>query len=109
MDADQIWRNVGQQRAELADLFDTLTADQWMAPSLCELAGADVAAHLTLSTMLPARAIIEAVKSGFRFDPMINRLGVEDPRSQTEIASPPRCAPWSAPAKSARHQRANSR
>nr|WP_293310838.1 maleylpyruvate isomerase family mycothiol-dependent enzyme [Mycolicibacterium sp.] len=88
MDADQIWRNVGQQRAELADLFDTLTADQWMAPSLCEgWRVRDVAAHLTHSHMPPARAIIEAVKSGFRFDPMINRLGVEDPRSQTEIAA----------------------
>jgi len=37
--------------------------------------------------MHPARAIAEAVKSGFRFDAMISRLGREDRRSQAEIAA----------------------
>lgn len=88
MDADEIWRCVDTQRAELADLIDTLDAQQWMAPSLCDgWRVRDVAAHLTHSHMSPARAIVEAVKSGFRFDPMIRRLGVEDPRSQSEIAA----------------------
>lgn len=88
MDADQIWRNVDQQRAELADLIDTLTPQQWNAASLCDgWKVRDVAAHLTHSHMAPARAIFEAIKSGFRFDPMIRRLGIEDRRSQTEIAA----------------------
>jgi uncharacterized protein (TIGR03083 family) len=88
MDADEIWCCVDTQRAELADLIDTLDAQQWMAPSLCDgWRVRDVAAHLTHSHMSPARAIVEAVKSGFRFDPMIRRLGVEDPRSQSEIAA----------------------
>lgn len=88
MDADEIWRCVDTQRAELADLIDTLDAQQWLAPSLCDgWRVRDVAAHLTHSHMSPVRAIIEAVKSGFRFDPMIRRLGVEDPRSQSEIAA----------------------
>lgn len=88
MDADEIWRCVDTQRAELADLIDTLDAQQWLAPSLCDgWRVRDVAAHLTHSHMSPARAIVEAVKSGFRFDPMIRRLGVEDPRSQSEIAA----------------------
>ncbi|MGV0990941.1 MAG: maleylpyruvate isomerase family mycothiol-dependent enzyme [Mycobacterium sp.] len=88
MDADEIWRCVDTQRAELADLIDTLDEQQWMAPSLCGgWRVRDVAAHLTHSHMSPARAIVEAVKSGFRFDPMIRRLGVEDPRSQSEIAA----------------------
>ncbi|MGV1087903.1 MAG: maleylpyruvate isomerase family mycothiol-dependent enzyme [Mycobacterium sp.] len=88
MDADEIWCCVDTQRAELADLIDTLDAQQWMAPSLCDgWRVRDVAAHLTHSHMSPARAIVEAVKSGFRFDPMIRRLGVQDPRSQSEIAA----------------------
>jgi hypothetical protein len=37
--------------------------------------------------MNPMRAIAEAVKSGFRFDAMISRLGREDRRSQAEIAA----------------------
>ena len=88
MDADEIWRSVDTQRSELADLIGTLDAQQWMAPSLCDgWRVRDVAAHLTHSHMAPARAILEAIKSGFRFDPMIHRLGVEDPRSQVEIAA----------------------
>ncbi|MGI9124160.1 MAG: maleylpyruvate isomerase family mycothiol-dependent enzyme [Mycobacterium sp.] len=88
MDADGIWRCVDEQRAALADLFDTLDADQWMAPSLCDgWRVRDVAAHLTHSHMPAGRMIVEAFKSRFRFDSMIRRLGVEDSRSQQEIAA----------------------
>lgn len=88
MDADGIWRCVDTERAELADLLEGLDAGQWTAPSLCEgWRVRDVAAHLTHSHMAPARAVLEAARSGFRFDPMIRRLGVEDRRSQTEIAA----------------------
>ena len=47
----------------------------------------DVTAHLTHSHMPRGRAVVEAVKSGFRFDPMIRRLAVEDRRSQAEIVA----------------------
>ncbi|MFN8073141.1 MAG: maleylpyruvate isomerase family mycothiol-dependent enzyme [Mycobacterium sp.] len=87
MNPDRIWSFVDAQRAEIAGLLDTLDDQQWMAPSLCDgWRVRDVAAHLTHSHMSPARAMVEAVKSGFRFDPMIRRLGVEDPRSKTQIA-----------------------
>lgn len=87
MNPDRIWSFVDAQRAEIAGLLDTLDDQQWMAPSLCDgWRVRDVAAHLTHSHMSPARAVVEAVKSGFRFDPMIRRLGVEDPRSKTQIA-----------------------
>lgn len=88
MDADGIWRCVDTQRAELAELIGGLDAQQWTAPSLCEgWRVRDVAAHLTHSHMPPGRMLVEAVKSGFRFDPMIRRLAVEDPRSQADIAA----------------------
>ena len=59
-----------------------------MTPSLCEgWRVRDVAAHLTHSHMAPVKAMVEAVKSGFRFDPMIRRLAIEDPRSQAEIVA----------------------
>ena len=88
MDADAIWGCVDTQRGDLADLLEGLTPEQWMAPSLCDgWRVRDVAAHLTHSHMQPVRAIVEAVRSGFRFDPMILRLGRDDPRSQAQIAA----------------------
>lgn len=88
MDPDGIWRCVDEQRAGIADLLEGLSAEQWMAPSLCDgWRVRDVAAHLTHSHMGRGRAVLEAVKSGFRFDPMIRRLGRDDPRSQPEIVA----------------------
>lgn len=87
MNTDEIWRCVDEQRRALADLIEGLDAQQWVAPSLCDgWRVRDVAAHLTHSHMAPLRMIREAVKSRFRFDPMILRLAREDRRSQEEIA-----------------------
>ncbi len=87
MNTDEIWRRVDEQRIGLAGLLEGLTAEQWTAQSLCDgWQVRDVAAHLTHSHMHPVRAIVEAARSGFRFDSMIQRLGREDPRSQAEIA-----------------------
>jgi uncharacterized protein (TIGR03083 family) len=87
VNTDEIWRRVDEQRIGLAGLLEDLTAEQWTAPSLCDgWQVRDVAAHLTHSHMHPVRAIVEAARSGFRFDSMIQRLGREDPRSQAEIA-----------------------
>ena len=88
MNNDEIWRRVDDQRIELAGLFEGLDGEQWTAPSLCDgWRVRDVAAHLTHSHMNPMRAVAEAVKSGFRFDATISRLGREDRRSQAEIAA----------------------
>lgn len=88
MNTDEIWRCVDDQRIELAGLLESLDVEQWTAPSLCDgWRVRDVAAHLTHSHMNPVRAIAEAVKSGFRFDAMISRLGREDRRSQSEIVA----------------------
>jgi uncharacterized protein (TIGR03083 family) len=88
MNSDQIWAVIDTERAGLADALETLTPEQWTAPSLCDdWRVRDVAAHLTHSHMDPVKALFEAVKSGFRFDPMIKRLGIEDPRSQAQIVA----------------------
>jgi uncharacterized protein (TIGR03083 family) len=86
MNSDEIWRCIDEQRGALADLLEGLDARQWMSPSLCDgWRVRDVAAHLTHSHMGLGRVIVEASRSGFRFDPMIRRLAVEDRRSQPEI------------------------
>lgn len=69
-------------------MLDTLDDAQWNHPSLCEdWRVRDVAAHLTHSHMHPLRAIAEAARSGFRFDPMIKRLAIEDDRSKRQITA----------------------
>lgn len=88
MNTDQIWAVIDVQRAGLADLLDGLTAQQWTSPSLCEgWRVRDVAAHLTHSQMAPPRVFLEALRSGFRFDPMIRRMAIEDSRSQSQVAA----------------------
>lgn len=88
MNRDEIWAVIDAQRSSLADQLETLTAEQWTAPSLCEgWRVRDVAAHLTHSHMSAPQAMVEAAKSGFRFDPMIKRLGLEDSRSQAQIVA----------------------
>ena len=88
MNSDDIWHNIDEQRSGLADLLDTLSAEQWATASLCEgWRVGHVAAHLTHSQMGPARVVLEALKSGFRFDPMIKRLALADGRSQPQIVA----------------------
>jgi len=88
MTSDEIWNCIDEQRADLADLLGNLNGEQWTHPSSCQgWRVRDVAAHLTHSHMGLLRVLTEAVKSGFRFDPMIYRLGVEDGRSQAEIVA----------------------
>jgi len=86
MKSDEVWHCIDEQRADLANLLAALNDEQWTSPSLCEgWRVRDVAAHLTHAHMSPVRVVFETAKSGFRFDPMIQRLGVEDARSRDEI------------------------
>lgn len=88
MNSDEVWAVIDSQRADLADLLAGLTDQQWSSPSLCEgWRVRDVAAHLTHSQMAVPRILVEAVRSGFRFDPMIRRLALEDTRTQPQIVA----------------------
>lgn len=88
MDREAIWDCIDSQRADLADVLDGLTPQQWTSASLCDgWQVRDVAAHLTHSHMGPLKALAAAARSGFRFDPMIRRLALEDSRSQAQIVA----------------------
>ncbi|MGZ8813108.1 MAG: maleylpyruvate isomerase family mycothiol-dependent enzyme [Mycobacterium sp.] len=87
MQSDTIWRRIDEQRSRLADMFDDIDAAQWSTPSLCEgWTVRDVAAHLTHSHMSKQRIVVEAVRSGFRFNAMVHRTAVQDSRSPDQIA-----------------------
>lgn len=88
MDSDTIWRHIDEQRSVLADVLDGIDAADWSTPSLC--AGwtvRDVAAHLTHSQLPKPRMLLEAVRSGFRFNAMIHRVAVQDRRSPQELTA----------------------
>lgn len=90
MDPSIAWRYVDAQRAELADLIEWLDGRDpalWETPSLC--AGwtvRNVAAHLTHSTLGMPRMLVEAARSGFRFNAVVDRMAVADARSPHLIA-----------------------
>ena len=88
MDADAIWRHIDEQRGIVADMVDGVDSARWSTPSLCEgWTVRDVAAHLTHSHMGKPRMLIEAVRSGFRFNAMVHRVAVEDTRSPAQLAT----------------------
>jgi uncharacterized protein (TIGR03083 family) len=69
------WEMVRAERIELADLLDTLTPEQWDAPSLCSgWRVRDVTAHLVEgATMTKAQMLGAAVRYGFRINTMLDR------------------------------------
>ena len=88
MESDEVWRYIDEQRADLADLLETLTPQQWNTPSLCPgWTVRDVAVHLTQSTTPPARYLLEAVRYGFRFNAMMAGLARRDTRTPDQIVA----------------------
>ncbi|AGZ43497.1 maleylpyruvate isomerase family mycothiol-dependent enzyme [Actinoplanes friuliensis] len=64
MDHDEVWKAIDTERAGLADLFESLTPQQWETPSLCEgWRVRDVAAHLTLSQTGLVTALLDTVRA----------------------------------------------
>ncbi|GAB3908621.1 maleylpyruvate isomerase family mycothiol-dependent enzyme [Kibdelosporangium lantanae] len=74
---------IAEQRRELADTLDTLTPEQWDAPTLCDgWRVREVVAHLTMPYRYsPARFAAEMVKSGGNFNRMSDRRAKADARA----------------------------
>ena len=77
------WTEVHQERQALLDLLETLTPEQWNAPSLCaEWRVRDVVAHMVSETrMAVTRAAWGFLTSGFR----INRCIAKDARERGAV------------------------
>lgn len=82
MERDVVWRNIERERIGLADLLETLSPDQWEAPSWC--AGwrvRDVAAHVTLTTRArPLDALVGLMRARGDF----NRFVADDARNRSD-------------------------
>lgn len=77
MDIDQVWTTIDAQRAQAADLLDSLSEQQWQTPSLC--AGwrvRGVAAHLTLAHTGPGPAAVAILRARGSFNRMIRDTAV---------------------------------
>lgn len=80
------WAVVDAHRREVADLADSLDAQQWDAPSLCTAWRVrDVVAHMTEgATMSTGQALKEVVKSGFRINKMITNGAIRGGAAPTD-------------------------
>ena len=88
MDTEPVWGYIDEQRADLADFLDTLTPEQWETPSLCpDWTVRQVAAHITHSATNWGRLSFELMRSGFRFNALMSRMGREDSRTPEEITA----------------------
>lgn len=88
MDERQTWAHIDDQRADLADFLDTLTPEQWDAPSLCPgWTVRQVAAHVTQSTTNWGRLTVELLRSGLRFNELMLRMAREDQRRPEQITA----------------------
>jgi uncharacterized protein (TIGR03083 family) len=77
MDEDAVWAVIDDQRLDLADLLDDLTDAERETPSLCTgWRVQDVAAHLALSHVGPARAAAELLRARGSFPRMIHDSAV---------------------------------
>src|SRR6476469_8918832 len=88
MDDAHIWAHIDEQRADLADLLDTLSPEQWETPSLFPgWTVRQVAAHITQSSTNWGRLSVELLRSGFRFNALTLRMGRDDQRKPQEITA----------------------
>ncbi len=75
MTSQDTWRYIHQERAALADTWDTLTPEQWASPSWCRgWSVQDVAGHvLSAAEQTPMNFYRELMSAGFKFDVFTDR------------------------------------
>jgi uncharacterized protein (TIGR03083 family) len=73
--ASKIWDTIRPLRLETADYLETLTPEQWTAPSLCSgWTVKDVAAHLVAAAYnTPGHFFTGLVGSGFKFNKFVDK------------------------------------
>ena len=65
MNRDDVWQTIDEERLSLADLFGSLSADEWETASPCTgWRVRDVVAHLTLAHMGMLPAVLAMLRAG---------------------------------------------
>jgi len=80
------WEMIDAERGEFADLCDTLTPEQWDAPSLCaKWRVRDVVGHVAQGAELTlGRAFLSLARYGFRLGPMLEATAITAGSEPTE-------------------------
>jgi uncharacterized protein (TIGR03083 family) len=88
MDRDTIWEHIDTERAWLADLLDSLPEQEWDRASLCQgWTVRDVGAHVTFAQARLRDVVWPAVRTGFRYNAMINYAAVHSPLTHQQIVA----------------------
>ena len=88
MDSNTVWHHIDNERAWLADLLESLPADAWEQPSLCDgWTVRDVGAHLTFSHARVRDLLWPAVRAGFRYDTLARDTALRSPLTNEEIVA----------------------
>ena len=85
MDKDTSWDIIDEQRSALSDLLDTLTAEEWSTPSLCEhWTVREVAAHLSMAaTVRMGETLGYLGRARGNFDRMIRDAALDRARARS--------------------------
>jgi uncharacterized protein (TIGR03083 family) len=88
MDSSAVWQHIDSERANLADLLESLPRADWERPSLCEgWSVRDVGAHLTFSHARVRDVMWPAVRTGFRYNAMIAYAARRSPLTHEQIVA----------------------
>ncbi|MFF8670010.1 maleylpyruvate isomerase family mycothiol-dependent enzyme [Streptomyces sp. NPDC015242] len=80
LDTDEVWRLVDLERSSLADLLESLSPEEWDAPTRCgDWRVRDVAAHLTIAARYSrGRVVREMVRARGDWNRMIHDSAVRE-------------------------------
>jgi uncharacterized protein (TIGR03083 family) len=88
MDSDSVWHHIDTERATLADLLEALPPQAWDQPSLCQgWSVRDVGAHLTFAHARVRDVVWPAIRTGLRYNAMIDYAARRSPLTTGQIVT----------------------
>jgi uncharacterized protein (TIGR03083 family) len=88
MESDEVWRHIDRERGYLADLLESLPAEDWERQSLCESwTIRDVGAHVSMAEARVRDVLWPAIRSGFSYNGTIKYSALRNRASHEEIVA----------------------
>lgn len=88
MESDEIWRHIDRERGYLADLLESLPAEDWQRQSLCESwTVRDVGAHVSMAESRVRDILWPAIRSGFSYNGMVRYAALHNPATHEQIVA----------------------
>jgi len=88
MDSEAVWQHIDRERLWMADLLESLPRGDWEQASLCHgWSVRDVGAHVTFSHARLRDVVWPALRTGLRYNAMIEHAALRSPLSHQEIVA----------------------